>query len=261
LAKYTNVVYVGVLGLAFALRAARHGRDGSGRQIAAGGLAAAGAAIALPALWLARNQAVLGDALGTARKVAHLEWTQRPWSLLLDHPVFGPAGFAGWLSETLAVFWRGEFRWLGETLSWPWLDACLTLGSLVLLAAGATRAVSEARRGRFLELLALAAVVSGFATLAVLSARFSFADWGNPTRSHPYFTEGRLILGVLLPFAVVFVRGIGTLCAWLPGASARAPWWLLAAWITLVTVSDLWLAAPAFASPWNWLHAGATGAP
>ncbi|MDX1492746.1 MAG: CHASE2 domain-containing protein [Longimicrobiales bacterium] len=70
---------------------------------------------------------------------------------------------------------------------------------------------------------------------------------------HPYFTEGRLVLGALLPFAVVFVRGLALLCARLP---ARAAGWLLLAWLVLVTATDVALAAEAFRSPWSWLRAG-----
>ncbi|HKJ23285.1 MAG TPA: hypothetical protein VKB65_00585, partial [Myxococcota bacterium] len=123
--------------------------------------------------------------------------------------------------------------------------------SLAALALGAASAWSSLRRGAWLEPLALLATLGGFATLAVLSARFSFSDWGNPTRSHPYFTEGRLVLGVLLPFAIVFVRGTVLGCARLP---ARAPAALLTAWIAFVSITDWVIAAPAFASPWNWIH-------
>lgn len=247
LAKYTNLLYAGVLLLALALRARGRGV----REVGRGALLAAAAGAVPVGLWLERNHRVLGDALGTARKVAHLEWTPRPLSALLDHPVLTPAGLQTWISETLAVFWRGEFRWLGEPLTWHWLDAVLWLTTLAVLAAGAASAWAAARRRCWLEPLALTAFSAGLATLAVLSTRFTFADWGNPTRVHPYFTEGRLILGVLLPFAIVFVRGIAFACR---GLGPRAAWWALAAWLALLTVTDAWLAAPACASPSNWLH-------
>lgn len=250
LAKYTNVVYAGLLGLGYLLRASMHG---PAKRVAARA-AIAGVAAAVPiGLWLGRNQAVVGDPFATARKVAHLEWTPRAWSQLLEHPVFGAAGAFTWLRETLVHFWRGEFRWLGEPMTWAWLDTTLWTVSLLALLVGAASAWHALRRRDWLEPLALLATIAGFAVLAVLSARFTFADWGNPTRLHPYFVEGRLVLGVLLPFCIVFVRGVALAGARLP---AWAPPAALAAWIAFVSVTDWILAAPAFASPWNWLHGG-----
>jgi hypothetical protein len=248
LAKYTNLLYAGLLALALALRV----RAGEAPRRVAGRAARAFApAAALCGAWLLRNQLVVGDALGTARKVAHLEWTPLPWSDFLAQPIFRPWGLAAWAPETLALFWRGEFRWLAEPMTLPGLDAALAAVSLAALGLGGVSAWRAARRDDWLEPLAWLATVAGFATLAALSARFAFADWGNPTRAHPYFTEGRLVLGVLLPFAIVFVRGLALGCARLP---ARTPALLLAAWIVFVSVTDWAIAAPAFASPWNWIH-------
>ncbi|MBW2447052.1 MAG: hypothetical protein JRG83_14130 [Deltaproteobacteria bacterium] len=252
LAKYTNAIYGGVLVVALALRmGSASGRGEAGTRVAARIALAGGVAAALSGAWLLRNQLVVGDALATARKVAHLEWTPLPWSDFLSHPIFGPAGFSEWAPTTLALFWRGEFRWLAEPMTLPGLDGALALVSAVCLAFGAASAWRAARRGAWLEPLALLTTLAGFATLAMLSARFAFTDWGNPTRAHPYFTEGRLVLGVLLPFSVVFVRGIGQAFSRLHPA---VPWAALGLWIALVTATDFAVAAPAFASPWNWFH-------
>ncbi len=246
LAKYTNLLYFGLLGLAYAARSHAHGAAAAARRAAA----ALGVAALAAGAWIARNLAVLGDPFGTARKVEHLEWQARPWGELFSHPIFTPAGFATWWTETLVHFWRGEFRWLGEPMTWPALDTALWAVSSAALAAGTVSAWRAARRRDRLEPFAALAVAGGFATLAVLSTRFTFADWGNPTRMHPYFTEGRLILGVLLPFAVVFVRGVGTLSERVPNGDRLAAC-ALGSWLALVTAADFVLAAPAFASPWN----------
>jgi len=248
LAKYTNLLYAGLLGLALAVRARRGEAPARVRARAAWAFVPAAA---ICGAWLARNRLVVGDAFATARKVAHLEWTPLPWSEFVAQPIFRPSGLAEWAPETLALFWRGEFRWLGEPMTLPGLDPTLAAVSLAALALGAASAWASLRRGAWLEPLALLATLGGFATLAVLSARFEFADWGNPTRSHPWFTEGRLVLGVLLPFAIVFVRGLALGCARLPARAAAA---LLAAWIAFVSVTDWVIAAPAFESPWNWIH-------
>jgi len=248
LAKYTNLLYAGLLALAFALRTRGGERPRCVLARASLALLSAGA---LVGAWLARNRLVVGDAFAAARKVAHLEWSPLPWSAFFAQPIFRPSGLAEWTPEVLALFWRGEFRWLGEPMTLPGLDAALAAVSIAALALGGASAWRALRRRAWLEPLALLATVAGFATLAALSARFEFADWGNPTRSHPYFTEGRLVLGVLLPFAVVFVRGIALAGERLP---ARVPALMLTAWIAFVSITDWVIAAPAFASPWNWLH-------
>jgi hypothetical protein len=247
LAKYTNLLYAGLLGLGFALRT----RSEAPARVLARAAWAFGPAVALCGAWLVRNRLVVGDTFATARKVAHLEWTPLPWSELLSQPIFSAAGLAQWAPKTLALFWRGEFRWLGEPMTLPGLDPFLATASLVALALGAVSAWVALRRRDWLEPMALVATLAGFASLAVLSARFEFADWGNPTRSHPYFTEGRLVLGVLLPFAIVFVRGLALGCARWP---ARVPGAILAGFIAFLSITDWVIAAPAFASPWNWFH-------
>jgi hypothetical protein len=254
LAKYTNVVFVGAAGLAYAVRA-RFADEPPARLAARVSLWSLGAGLPVAA-WLARNHAVMGDWLATGRKVALLEWRPLPWSQLLEHPVFRPWGLAEWLPATLAHLWRGELRWQGEPMTWPWLDAVYAAGTALALAAATVAAWRALRRRAWLEPLAWAVVMASLACLAVLSARFEYADWGNPTRAHPYFVEARLILGALLPFAVLFVRGVATLCDALLPRATHATAWVLAAWIALATVSDFALAAPVFASPWSWLHAG-----
>jgi hypothetical protein len=44
-----------------------------------------------------------------------------------------------------------------------------------------------------------------------LITQYSHADFGeciNPSRAHPYFTSGRLLSGVLIPFALFYIYGI-----------------------------------------------------
>ncbi len=256
LVKYTNGVYLVLAGLASLLLVRRRSPH---RPPPFGKLATFWVAALLPiGLWLFRNLRVLGDAAGTARKMEHLEWAPKAWSGFFDHPLFTPSGALGYLAELLALFWRGEFLWHGQEMAFAWLDALYALSSVVLLglaAWGVWRTREAAGERWTLELLAVLAVLGGFAQLALLSLRIEFADWGTPTRDAPFFVHGRLILGVLLPFALLFVRGLELACARLPEpARRRTPWCLLGLWLALLVASEIVLSAPAFESPYNWYH-------
>ena len=255
LTKYTNAPY---LVLAAGLGASWL-RDRDGRRRAIRPIAALGAAALVPiALWFARNLVVIGDLTGTARKVALLEWTPKPPGAWLEHPLLGPAGLAEFAGRLIARFWRGQYTWLGEPMASAWMDVlfvastALFLGFAVYFARPRRAAADPLRVDVGFERLALLAVVGGASVLAALSLRFEFADWGNPTRSDPFFTHGRLISGVWLPFACVYVRGIQQACAAVASERAgRMAWLVLSLWLAGVTASEVLLRAPAFASPLN----------
>ena len=252
LTKYTNAIYL-ALGAAVSATALRWGAD-------ARRLAAFAAAALLPAaLWLARNLVVLGDLTGTARKVEVLQWSRRPLAAWPEHPLFTPGGLWHFATQLPVLFWRGELPWHGVPMAHAGLDVLYAASSLAFAALVAWSLARHRGRPteRRVEALALGAVLGAAATLAALSVYLDFATWGTPTRDDPFFVHGRLVSGVLLPFAVVWVRGLERACLALPGrAAARAPAWVLAAWIALVGASEIALNAPVFASAWNWYHAG-----
>ena len=77
----------------------------------------------------------------------------------------------------------------------------------------------------------------------------------NPTASRPYFIQGRLISGVLLPFLLVYVRGLEVATARLPARAARALGWAaLVALALAIALSELSLSWPVFASEYNAYH-------
>ena len=153
------------------------------------------------------------------------------------------------------TFWRGELAWHRTDLALPAIDALYTASTFLLLAL-ALAGLRGREPGRFLaEGLATVAVAVATGLLAVLSLAFVFDATTNPSASHPYFVQGRLISGVLLPFLLVYVRGLEVATARLPApAGRRLGWALLVSLALAVFVSELALTWPVFASEYNAFH-------
>jgi hypothetical protein len=227
------------------------------RQRGAGRFALYAAAFAVPVgAWLLRNQLLQGDWLGTAAKVELLGWRHNPASEWLGHPLFTPQGFAAFVQDLVPRFWRGELVWRREELAWPPADAIYSVTSIAFLAL-ALGALPRRPRGaaRDAELASAAALALSVAVLFGLSLAFVFPEHGNPSAERPWFFHGRLIGGALLPFALLYVRGLCVLAAPLPARARTAAFsCALAALCALCVGSELWLARPAFASAHNLWH-------
>lgn len=210
-----------------------------------------------PLLWLGHNLVLGGDLTGTSLKVEKLGWVRKSFFAWWDHPVFTPAGFASFVRHLVPSLWRGELVWQTRTLAWPvadWAYLGTTLVFLPLAALGLRRS-SRPGPARVAEGAALCAVLVGVGILAWLSLLFHFPERANPSASFPYFVEGRLISGVLVPFALLYVRGIEVATARLPEFwRAPAGWALLAAVAALAAASELALTRPVFLSAYNAFH-------
>ena len=99
--------------------------------------------------------------------------------------------------------------------------------------------------------LAALTVVAALAFLALLSVRFDFGECIYPSRAHPYLTSGRLMSGALIPFALLYVYGIGYL---LRRVGPVAPIIVVAVIMTFATVSEIFINRAVFASEHNWFH-------
>ncbi len=90
--------------------------------------------------------------------------------------------------------------------------------------------------------------------LAVLSIIYDFGKCHYPSRELPYFVSGRLILGVLLPFLVIYLDGLERVCYRL--SKKINPLIVLVIIVALITYSELALTINVFASQYNWFHLG-----
>jgi hypothetical protein len=228
------------------------------RQRPSAGLMALAALVLCAAIpvgsWMIWTKYQFGDLTGSATKVSLLGWARKPFADWLDHPIFTPRGFSVFWSDLITNFWRGEVRWHGRPLSWQVADGFYAISSLVLLVA----AIMGLRKREGLSAfqrqaigIATLSFVTSVGFLALLSIQFDFGSCINPSRTHPYFTSGRLLSGALIPFALLYVYGISSL---LRRVSAVLPLVVLGAIVVFVTTSEILVNRVVFASDHNWFH-------
>jgi len=196
-----------------------------------------------------------GDFTGAASKAQLLGWTTKQFSDWWSHPIFTVPGMWTFLSELIASFWRGEFMWHAQTIGYRGLDLFYVLSSigLILIAVIAllrARAKNTNAAQHRVLWIAAACVVAAIVFLGFLSLQFDFGACINPSRERPYFFQGRLMLGALIPFATLYVYGLSRLLRNQSGLLFGAT----GAIAIIITVSDLLANRVAFTSAYNWFH-------
>jgi len=214
-------------------------------------------ALVLPVgAWLARNQILLGNATGDAVKIEKLGWGRRPLAEWLSHPLFGPEGLGAFLAGLVRTFWRGEIAWRQAELAHSAADGLYVAATAVCLALAAVGLRGpRPREEGVAEGAAWVGVLAAVAILGWLSLRFSYGPTTNPSLDRPWFANGRLVAGALVPFALLFVRGIERGAAWLPERwRERTAWAALTAVLAAASVSEAILTAPVVGSAYNFFH-------
>ena len=213
-------------------------------------------AAAVPAgFWMIRNRLLLGDWNGTASKLRYLGWTAKPISQIFHHPLFSAHGFWYFVSTLSGNFWRGEIPWHGTPRA-SWIDG-LYLFSTVLFGAAFVLCIFRTEERPFAEkfadrsALAIASLSSFF--LIFLSLRYDFATTYYPSRALPYFVSGRLIIGALVPFLVIYLRGLELL--WKRALPRLSPFIPVFALVICMAIVESLALRPVFASPYNFYGA------
>jgi hypothetical protein len=217
--------------------------------------------------WGARNAALLGDPTAMGVILESQGYRPKPLGALLDHPLFSSPGLLHFLDALCADFWRGRFMWHGEFMAHAWADAIYvaTTGifltaATVAIAGGIVRWHRSREREPASELrtdaAAWLAVTGAVALLGLLSLQFHFPErLPVPSRDNPYFTNARLISGFILPFALLYVRGLGAVTSWISErarASVRAA--LFGLVVATIAISEIWLSELPARSAYNWFH-------
>ena len=158
------------------------------------------------------------------------------------------------LSELIASFWRGEFMWHAHTIGSKAMDVFYVLSSLgfFLIAIAAllwnrTKDVDQAQRRALW--IAAASFIAAIGFLGFLSLQFDFGACINPSRERPYFFQGRLMAGAMIPFAMLYVYGLDRILRW-PSLVLQT----IAGIVVIITISDFFANSVAFASAYNWFH-------
>jgi hypothetical protein len=206
--------------------------------------------------WLWWSKYAFGDFTGSAAKIHFLGWTCKPFGDWWHHPIFTPSGLWTFLSGLLTTFWQGEFLWHGQPLDQPVVDAFYVILSAVFVGLAAASLLSRSSLATEFQRAALWLSAAGFiasiAFLAVLSIMFDFGNCVSPSRDHPYFTHGRLMLGALIPFLLLYLYGVDFLLRGTKGNRAR--FWTLAGMIAFMLISEITTDWTVFASQYNWFH-------
>ncbi len=256
LTKISNLPLLAVSGAVVLLKI---GRLVKAEQLRAAGPALAALAVCagLPAIaWLAWCKYNFGDFTGTVAKIQHLRWTPKPFSEWWHHPIFTPQGFWTFLSGLLATFWRGELLWHRRPLALPMVDVIYTLSSIFFIGAAVTALLSQsavvATRQRQALWFGFWSFIAAVGFLGFLSIRYDFHDCFYPSRDHPYFTSGRLMLGALIPFLLLYLYGLDRVLFLVKNRWIRPL--VLVGMISFMLISETIIDARLFPNACNWFH-------
>jgi hypothetical protein len=255
LTKISNLPLLAVSGIFIALKIFQFARAGRLRG-SISPLAALFYCAALPAIaWLAWTKYNFGDFTGAATKIRFLGWTYKPFPEWWHHPIFTPPGFGTFLHDLLATFWQGEILWHRRPLALPSVDMVYVLVTCVVIASALINLLPKFKSATAPQRQALwfsfACFGATIAFLGFLSIIYDFHDCFYPSTAHPYFTSGRLMLGALIPFLLLFVYGLNGA---LKKFSNPAKFLVLTALILFMLISEITIDWPVFSSAYNWFH-------
>jgi hypothetical protein len=230
----------------------------SGKLRAAGpALAALALCAGLPMIaWLAWCKHTFGDFTGMAAKIQFLNWTHKPFGEWWQHPIFTPHGLWTFVSGLMATFWQGEFLWHRQPLASPVVDAIYAISSVgfvgvavIALLSRSTDVIAAQRQALWFGFGSVLAVVT---FLGFLSIIYDFRDCFYPSRAHPYFTSGRLMLGALIPFLLLYLYGLDRALCRVKNSWIRPL--VLIGMILFMLISEILIDWRLFPNAYNWFH-------
>jgi hypothetical protein len=206
-------------------------------------------------LWFVWCKIIFGDFTGLEAKIKFLGWTHKPFAEWWHHPIFTLHGFWIFLSGNLATLWQGEILWHRKPLAIHGVDsvyAILSVGLVALALAALFRrpAVTTTPQWQVLW-FTFGCFATALVFFGCLSIIYDFQDCFYPSRAHPYFTSGRLLLGALIPFLLLFVFGLDHA---LTRFSNQAKFFMLTGIILFMLISEVTIDWPIFTNPYNWFH-------
>jgi hypothetical protein len=206
--------------------------------------------------WRIWSKFNFGDATGSSLKMQTVGWTYKPVGEWLNHPIFSLQGFWTFFSKLMATFWQGEFLWHLQPLASPVVDLIYFILSVSFIGMAICALLSNITPLSKLQRQALWfgfwCFVSVVAFQGFLSLIYDFHDCFYPSRKYPYFTSGRLMLGALIPFMLLYLYGIDCALGWIKNNWIRPL--VLIAMILFMLISEITVDWPVFSSKYNWFH-------
>ncbi|HLW36493.1 MAG TPA: DUF2142 domain-containing protein [Chthoniobacterales bacterium] len=205
--------------------------------------------------WMLWSRANFGDITGSSAKMVLLDWTQKPFSEWWHHPIFSFRGLWIFWSELIARFWRGELMWHNLELHSFLVDDFYAISSLIFIAIALTSIrLTQLRSNLELKALLFAAIcfIAAISFFFLLSIEFDFGRCIFPSRNHPYFTSGRLMMGALVPFALLYTYGVSELVR---RFRIGFPAWIgVGLIVAIASISEIVVKHNVFVSEHNWFH-------
>jgi hypothetical protein len=213
---------------------------------------------ALPAIcWMVWCQKYFGSLTGSKPKILALGWTLKSFTEWWQHPIFTPHGLWIFLSQLLTCFWQGEMTHHHQPLALPLVNLFYVLVTLVVLAAALAGLVASGQVATATQRHALGysflACVAAAAFLGFLSIIYDFHNCVYPSRAHPFIISGRLLLGALIPFSLLFVHGLNRVLGWFR-LDVQSKFRVLGALLVFMLVAEIITNWPAFSDEYNWFH-------
>jgi hypothetical protein len=226
-----------------------------------GPFAALGVGMLLPVIvWVAWNWYSFGDITGDSFKLQALGITKKPVGAWLDHPLFRLDGLVQTFDNLrllVITFWRGEVvTWQGRSTIVPPADAFYLGTSLLFVTAAIVKLFKNHAdafsKSTFPRLSAVILLALHVLFLLFLSVSFDFGNNPTPSRLNPFFNKGRLILGCLVPFLILYVDGMAYLMEKVRLRINPLYGVGFVGLLTLVFSTGAYFRT--FGSLWNWFH-------
>ena len=256
LVKTGNLPLLAVAALAILFRTGQWKSVGSLRRMILPLALLASCALLPIAIWTAWFEHAFGDLTASSAKIKMLGWTAKPFLAWFEHPIFSLKGAWNFWHELIASFWRGEMHWHTQRLAASGADLfyCLstTIFIITALVSWRTRCSVRTRIEQVSPCLSLCCFVAAICFYILLSIMFDFGNCPYPSREFPYFASGRLMSGLMIPVALLYVQGL----AWCLSFTKRK-WIVLLAVVLIVsgiTASEIVITYPVFTSEFNFYH-------
>jgi hypothetical protein len=204
-------------------------------------------------IWFGWNFSNTGDWSGSESKIQLMGWTHKSLIYCFSHPIFSLNGIKIFWSLLLTSFWRGELVWNRAQMGIPIIDIFYWMSSLIFIVWS----LIKIRRGsnsfqQRMTWFAFLSFISLVLLLLLLSLSFDFGNCVYPSRIYPYFVSGRLISAAMIPFLLLYVKGLNHAFSWIKNENHRIV--VLIFIVLFITVTELEFRWNVFSSDYNFFH-------